>query len=142
MEFNFLDNSKLEVTSYSYDDFDIITKSFGYELSNDLSLHNYFDWTRLKHWSFDFESYTESDLSNLFKKAEVVKERIVFFVRLLHHLPIVKVNSIALSEMLDDLTHESGMGWEAISTCGKYILEFTDGYEHMAKSNFKILEIG
>ena len=54
-------------------------------------------------------------------------------------IPIIEVDTKNLLDMLEDLTYESGMGWEAISTCGKYVIEFTDGYQRQAKCNFKII---
>jgi len=138
VEFYFLDQSKFELTNYSYRDFDTITSKFGYEQAKNKLLHNYFDWTKLQHWAFRYEPYTDLELSELFKKTEIFKDSISFIVRLLHHLPLIQVNALNLSTMLEDLCYESGMGWEAISVCGKYIMEFTDSYEYMAKSNFEI----
>ncbi|MFC4263661.1 hypothetical protein ACFOWM_12270 [Ferruginibacter yonginensis] len=41
--------------------------------------------------------------------------------------------------MLDDLNYETGMGWEAISTDGAYIMEFSDSFQRRAISNFQII---
>ncbi len=139
MEFYFIDASKFKLTDYSYEDFDTITKKFGYEQATDIYLHNYFDWSKLKHWSFIYERYSELELSELFTKNIVVQESILFLVRLKHNIPLIQISSTNLKDMLNDLCYETGMGWEAISVCGKYIMEFTDSYEYMAKSNFEIL---
>jgi hypothetical protein len=139
MEFFFIDSSKFELTDYSYEYFDSITDEFGYKQAHDIYLHNYFDWTKVKHWAFMYEPYNELELSELFKKTIVVRESISFLIRLKHNTPLIRVNSNYLKDILKDLCFETGMGWEAISVCGKYIMEFTDSFEYMAKSNFQIL---
>lgn len=139
MEFFFIDQSKFELTDYSYKDFDVIISIFGYEQLKGGFLRQYFDWAKQKHWRFKYEAYNELELTELFKRTSIVNDSIMFFVRLTHQNPIIKVNAIHLAEMLDDLCHETGMGWEAISVCGKYILEFTDSYEYLTLSNFEIL---
>lgn len=139
MEFFFLNKSQFELTKYSYQDFDNITRNFGYDQSKNESLHNYFDWNKLQHWTFKYEAYSSLELSELFGRTIIFKDSIFFIIRVLHHLPLIKVNAINLGGMVEDLCYETGMGWEAISGCGKYILEFTDSYEFKAKSNFEIL---
>lgn len=138
MEFYFIDESKFELTTYSYQDFDVITSGFGYEQAKNESLHNYFDWTKLQHWDFRYEPYSALELLELFKRTKVFDEAVFFLIRLQSHLPLIQVNALNLGLMLEDLCYESGMGWEAVSVCGKYIMEFTDNYEYMAKCNFEI----
>jgi hypothetical protein len=138
-EFFFIDSSKLELTDYSYQDFDTITSLFGYQHAKDPDLHNYFDWSKLRHWTFVYEPFSDLQLSELFSKTIVVHEAISFLIRLNYNEPLIQIRSAYLKDMLGDLSHESGMGWEAISICGSYIMEFTDGYEYKAKSNFEIL---
>ncbi|HWK08032.1 MAG TPA: hypothetical protein VNS58_30595 [Puia sp.] len=128
----------MELTTYSYEHFDVIIKDFGYEKEKNVDLHNYFDWANIRHWSFVYEPYSELELSKLFSKTIVVRESMNFLIRLKYNMPLIQVNSSYLKDMLSNLCFETGMGWEAISVCGKYIIEFTDGYEYLAKSNFKI----
>ncbi len=139
MEFNFIDKSKFSVTKYSYKDFDIIVDRYGYKEEKNGFLHTYFDWSEIKHWFLDYESYDEMELANCFKKSIVYAQSANFLIRLDHHQPLIEIKFDKLIESLDDLSHETGMGWEAISLDGKYIIEFTDGYEHLAKTNFEIL---
>jgi hypothetical protein len=138
MNFFFLDKNKFELTNYSYNDFDSIIKKFGYEQEKNESLHTYINWNKINHYSFKYESYSDSELMGLFQKSIVYDKDLFFIVRILHHLPLIKVNAVILGTMLEDLCYESGMGWEAISICGKYVIEFTDSYEYMAKSNFPL----
>jgi hypothetical protein len=138
MDFHFLDQSKLVITNYAYNDFDTIVCNFGYKQEKNEQLHLYYDWNKIRHWGFCYESYSEIELKEAFMKTEVYKSSISFIVRLLHHLPLLEINAFNLSGMLEDLCYESGMGWEAISVCGKYIIEFTDNLEYMVKTNFEI----
>lgn len=137
--FYFLNESKFELTNYSYYEFDKIVSKFGYQQATDIDLHNYFDWSNIDHWQFKYDLYNEFELSKIFKAAPICDISVYFIIRLQQHQPLIKVNMVHLSEMLDDLNYEVGMGWEAISTCGKYVMEFTDNYEHKAISNFEIL---
>jgi len=139
MDFNFIDQSKFVITNYSYSDFDNIVNRYGYQQEKNGFLHNYFDWKYLQHWAFDYQIFNEKDLSNLFMKSVVVKESVSFLIRLQSYQPLIQINSIDLAAMLDDFCRETGMGWEAVSLNGKYIMEFTDNFEHKAKSNFVIL---
>ena len=141
MEFYFIDKSKFIVTDYSYIYFDVLVKKHGFKIEKNDSLHNYFEWRSVLHWSFKYDAYEEENVCKLFSKSINLSAPLNFFVRLKSHLPLIKISYEELSNILFDLIHETGiMGWEAISEDGKYILEFTDAYEHLAKSNFQILQ--
>lgn len=138
MDFHFLDSSKISITNYSFYDFDGIIKKFGYKEEKNIELHKYFEWNNIEHWSFKYEHFSKEAISKMFKNS--IKNDSPFLIRIKPTLPLIQVAVIEFSEILDDLIHENGvMGWQAISTDGKYIIEFTDDYEHLAKSNFRIL---
>lgn len=139
MEFYFLDKSKIQLTDYPYQDFDKMVNGFGYQQATNIDLHNYFDWSKIDHWQFKYDLYDEFELCKVFKATPICDISISFIIRLQQHQPLIKVNAIDLAGMLDDLNYEVGMGWEGISECGKYIIEFTDKYQHNAISNFEIL---
>jgi hypothetical protein len=139
MDFHFIDSSKISITNYGYKDFDSLTAQFGYKQETNVQLHLYFEWNNSEHWSLNHNLYGESELSALFAQSVPYKENVSFLIRLHHHQPLIKVQSIDLLNILDDLQDEvSHMGWEAISIDGKYIFEFSDSYQHKLISNFKI----
>ena len=88
--------------------------------------------------SFKYEIYTDSNLAFSLKNSIIAKNHLSFIVRLHHHQPLIQLKAADLIDMIDDLNFETGMGWESISVDGKYIMEFTDGYQNLAKSNFEI----
>lgn len=139
MAFYIIDKYKFELTEYSFKDFDRLVLAFGYKIEKNGFLHLYFAWAEIKHWSFRHDLYSEFELTKMFKNSQPYKNSVNFIIRTKYNDPSIKVNSHELALMLEDLNDEIGMGWEAISECGMYILEFTDGYENMAKSNFEIL---
>jgi hypothetical protein len=122
----------------SYKDFDSIINDFGYTQSKNGFLHNYFDWSKIEHWFFQYEVCSQSELHEIFANTEIINENVSFLVRLKHRLPLIQVTAENLVDMLEDLCYETGMGWEAVSSCGRYIIEFTDSYEYLAKCNFVI----
>lgn len=140
MEFYFIDVSKFSITNFSYLDFDKIVSEFGYNLEKNKSLHNYFEWGNIKHWSLDYNLHDEERLSKIVSKSLNLNNiNSPFFIRLKHHLPLIRIDTDKLISIFNDLYHENGdMGWEAISEDGRYILEVTDSYEHLVKSNFEI----
>ena len=140
MDFNFIDSSKIVSTNLSYKDFDSLVMRNGYVLEINGFLHNYFDWKSVQCWSLDYYEYSSEQLSTLFLKSKPYAEALSFFIRLHQGEPIIKINSKDLASMLEDLCFETGMGWEGISTDGKYIIEFTDSFEHLVKSNFRFFE--
>jgi hypothetical protein len=137
-DFNFIDKSKVLISEFKYHDFTNIIKKFGYSEEKNGFLHTYFDWNKLVHWAFDFEVFDETELTELFKSSVVYRENVSFLIRLSHEQNLIQVQSVNLASMLYDLSYETGMGWEAISINGKYIIELTDGYQHKAISNFEI----
>jgi hypothetical protein len=138
--FYLIDTSKFDLTNYFYNDFDTIIAQYGYLESKDVNQHNYFDWSALKHWSFYYEPYSQEHLAEVFGRSIVAKESTIFLIRLKYNIPLIRVNSTLLKDMLLDMCYETGMGWEAISACGRYILEFTDGYQYLVKSHFEIAQ--
>lgn len=140
MEFFYINEQDVRVTNYSYKDFDKIIYDYGFKQSNNPDFHTYFNWAEIPNWKFDYERYSEILLTDIFKKAVLELGTLSFIVRITHDKPLLEINSLRLSEILDDLCYEAfSMGWEAISTDGKYILEFTNDHEHLVISNFKIL---
>jgi hypothetical protein len=138
-KYNFLNENKVWETGYHYSDFDLIVKNAGYFIEKNGFLHLFFDWSFLDHWSFNYELYSENQLKALFRKSQPYESNVKFLVRLSQGENLVEISSQNLAEMVDDLIHETGMGWEAISEDGNYIMEFTDDYQHKAISNFEIL---
>jgi hypothetical protein len=142
MHFFFLNSNAIQITAYSYGDFDQIIHKFGYALQKDASLHQYYDWAKIKYWKFGYEALDNHKMQTMFERSVVFPES-EFYVRLNNPGPIVKIASKAMASMLEDLNNETdGMGWEAISTDGKYILEFTDDSQYLAISNFLIDPVG
>lgn len=138
MNFFFISNYQFKVTTYSYNSFDDIIHNFGFKESLDLSQHNYFDWSKIDCWKFEYGNKTHLELESRFIKSEPYKMESPFLIRLKHNLPLIEVEATELAKMLEDLCYETGMGWEAISVNGQHILEFTDSFEYMVKSNFPI----
>lgn len=140
MEFYFINPDKFKITNFSYDEFDEIVKKFGYKLERNLDLHAYFAWSEIRNSiSLNYILFSDTQLKSIFINSEAFNSQINYYVRLTYGKPIIEVESENLSDMLEDLSYETGMGWEAISTCGKYIIEFTDEYQHQAKCNFNIM---
>jgi hypothetical protein len=137
MSFYFLKEYQYTLTNYQYKDFDEIVKRFGYSECKNDSLHVYFDWSKLNHYQFPYELY-EPEIDSFLMKSSFYRHSNLL-IRTNHSHPLIEMTSQMVSKLWKKLCEETSyMGWEAISIDGRYILEFTDDYQHLALSNFKI----
>jgi hypothetical protein len=141
MEFYFIDKERVKATDFSYRNFDIIIEKCGYKREQDIHQHLYFDWNTIPSWKFKYEEFEWEEVITHFEKA-IAKTESKFLLRLMNPQPLVEIYSKDLPSMIENLCYEvAHMGWEAISTDGKYIFEFSDRYQGLAISNFKIMDI-
>ena len=136
-EYNFIGNYKFIESKFEYSLFEILAVKSGYKLCKDLNQHYFYDWDNMAIESITVR-YNLTSIHEI-KKYYIDKfnnlKGVLFYVRVLHHLPLLIIEFSQLIEMFEDLKYETDMGWEAISICGNYIIEFTDKYKSEIKIN-------
>lgn len=139
IEYFFINKEDFKETEYEYSDFDNIVAQFGYRSEKKGSLHRYFEWNG-DYSIFKYNKCTNEQLRNTFIKTFVFQRNIEFYIRISTYKPLIQMSAQKLAVNFDNLCCENGdMGWEAISVCGKFILEFTDSYELCCYNNFRWL---
>ncbi|MFC4263662.1 hypothetical protein ACFOWM_12275 [Ferruginibacter yonginensis] len=70
--YNYIDKNKTRELHYSYTEFNSIIENAGYKQEKNGFLHLFFDWSVIKHWSFEYELYNENQLTSYFKNTDPV----------------------------------------------------------------------
>lgn len=134
-EYYFIDKYIFVESKFEYLFFDILVQKAGFSLNKNINEHYYYNWSLIHNTNTI--KYSISPLEEIIRYYKEYKSLYgtLFYVRVLHHLPLIIIEFNQLVDMIEDLKYETGMGWEAISVCGEYIIEFTDKYQSEIKIN-------